>query len=59
MQPKFTKQPKVDTGCKDTRHLQQHFFSISEPNKGTKGPENLVWIEYFPYKYSFKVISND
>jgi hypothetical protein len=20
--------------------LQQHFFHISEPNKGTKGPEN-------------------
>jgi hypothetical protein len=30
---------------------------IFEPNKGTKGPEN--WIEYFPYKYSFKIISND
>jgi hypothetical protein len=23
-----------------TCHLQQHFFHISEPNKGTKGPEN-------------------
>jgi hypothetical protein len=21
-------------------HLQQHFFNIFEPNKGTKGPEN-------------------
>jgi hypothetical protein len=21
-------------------HLHQHFFHISEPNKGTKGPEN-------------------
>jgi hypothetical protein len=25
---------------KTTCHLQQHFFHISEPNKGTKGPEN-------------------
>jgi hypothetical protein len=23
-----------------TCHLQQHFFHISGPNKGTKGPEN-------------------
>jgi hypothetical protein len=31
----------VGTGCKrHTCHLQQHFFDISEPNKGTKGPEN-------------------
>jgi hypothetical protein len=28
---------KLGTGCKDTCHLQQHFFHISEPNKG---PEN-------------------
>jgi hypothetical protein len=25
---------------KTTWHLQQHFFNIFEPNKGTKGPEN-------------------
>jgi hypothetical protein len=25
---------------KTTCHLQQHFFNIFEPNKGTKGPEN-------------------
>jgi hypothetical protein len=31
---------KLGTGCKDTCHLQQHFFHIYEPNKGTKGPEN-------------------
>jgi hypothetical protein len=31
---------------KTTCHLQQHFFHIFEPNKGTKGPENhsLGWI---------------
>jgi hypothetical protein len=23
-----------------TRHLQQHFFHIFEPDKGRKGPEN-------------------
>jgi hypothetical protein len=25
---------------KTTCHLQQHFFNICEPNKGTKGPKN-------------------
>jgi hypothetical protein len=25
---------------KTTCHLQQHFFNIFEPNKGTKVPEN-------------------
>jgi hypothetical protein len=28
----------VDSSCKKTTgHLQQHFFNILEPNKGTKG----------------------
>jgi hypothetical protein len=46
--------------AKHTCHLQQHFFNISEPNKGTKGSENhsLDWI-FSIYLGSFKVISND
>jgi hypothetical protein len=32
---------KLGTSCiGHTCHLQQHFFHISEPNKGTNGPEN-------------------
>jgi hypothetical protein len=44
---------------KTTCHLQQHFFNIFEPNKGTKGPENhsLDWI--FSIEVQFEVISND
>jgi hypothetical protein len=36
------------------------FFYISEPNKGAQRDlKIIVWVEYFPYKYSFKVVSND
>jgi hypothetical protein len=37
---------------KTTCHLQQHFFNIFEPNKGTRDLKIIVWIEYFPYRAS-------
>jgi hypothetical protein len=42
---------------KTTCHLQQHFFHIFEPERAERDQKIIVWIEYFPYKYSFKVIS--
>jgi hypothetical protein len=37
----FGKDYKLGTGCKDTLVIcNSIFFHISEPNKGTKGPEN-------------------
>jgi hypothetical protein len=39
--------------------LQQHFKNILNQIKAQGDQKIIVWIEYFPYKYSFKVISND
>jgi hypothetical protein len=50
----------VDSNCKKPLVICNSVFSIFlNQIKAQKGQKIIVWIEYFPYKYSFKVISND
>jgi hypothetical protein len=35
------------------------YVTILNQIKAQRDQKIIVWIEYFPYKYSFKVISND
>jgi hypothetical protein len=35
------------------------FFIFLNQIKAQRDQKIIVWVEYFPYKYSFKVISND
>jgi hypothetical protein len=48
---------KVGIGCKDTLVICNSIFSIF-PNqiKAQRDQKIIIWIEYFPYKYSFKAI---
>jgi hypothetical protein len=39
-------------------HRESGFFNILDQIKAQRDQKIIVWIEYFPYKYSFKVISN-
>jgi hypothetical protein len=36
-----------------------HNFIFMNQIKAQRDQKIIVWVEYFPYKYSFKVISND
>jgi hypothetical protein len=50
----------VDSSCKKPLVICNSIFSIFlNQIKAQKDLKIIVWIEYFPYKYSFKVISND
>jgi hypothetical protein len=50
----------VDSSFKKPLVICNSIFSIFlNQIKAQKGQKIIVWIEYFPYKYSFKVISND
>jgi hypothetical protein len=51
---------KLGTGCKDTLVIcNSIFFIFLNQIKAQRDQKIIVWVEYFPYKYSFKVISND
>jgi hypothetical protein len=51
---------KVDSSCKKPLVICNSIFSIFlNQIKAQRDLKIIVWIEYFPYKYSFKVISND
>jgi hypothetical protein len=51
---------KLGTGCKDTLVIcNSIFFIFLNQIKAKRDQKIIVWVEYFPYKYSFKVISND
>jgi hypothetical protein len=51
---------KVDSSCKKPLVICNGIFSIFlNQIKAQRDQKIIVWIEYFPYKYSFKVISND
>jgi hypothetical protein len=50
----------VDSSCKKPLVICNSIFSIFlNQIKAQRDQKIIVWIEYFPYKYSFKVISND
>jgi hypothetical protein len=50
----------VDSSCKKPLVICNSIFSIFlNQIKAQRNQKIMVWIEYFPYKYSFKVISND
>jgi hypothetical protein len=50
---------KADSSCKKPLVICNSIFSILlNQIKAQRGHKFIVWIEYFPYKYSFKVISN-
>jgi hypothetical protein len=52
--------PKLGTDCKDTLVIcNSIFFIFLNQIKTQRDQKIIVWVEYFPYKYSFKVISND
>jgi hypothetical protein len=52
--------PKLGTGCKDTLVIcNSIFFIFLSQIKTQRDQKIIVWVQYFPYKYSFKVISND
>jgi hypothetical protein len=54
------RQTIVDSSCKKALVICNSIFSIFfNQIKAQKDQKSIVWIEYFPYKYSFKVISND
>jgi ABC-type polysaccharide transport system permease subunit len=36
-----------------------NFFIFLNQIRAERDQKIIVWVEYFPYKYSFKVISND
>jgi hypothetical protein len=51
---------KLGTGCKDTLVIcNSIFFIFMNQIKAQRDQKIIIWGEYFPYKYSFKVISND
>jgi hypothetical protein len=51
---------KLGTGCKDTLVIcNSIFFIFLNQIRAERDQKIIVWVEYFPYKYSFKVISND
>jgi hypothetical protein len=51
---------KVDSRCKKPLVICNSVFSIFlNQTKAQRYQKLIVWIEYFPYKYSFKGISND
>jgi hypothetical protein len=50
---------KLGTGCKDTLVICNSIFFIFLNQIKTQRDQKIIgWVEYFPYKYSFKVISN-
>jgi hypothetical protein len=50
----------LGTGCKDTLVIcNSIFFIFLSQIKTQRDQKIIVWVQYFPYKYSFKVISND
>jgi hypothetical protein len=54
----FIKHTKLGTGCKDTLVIcNSIFFIFLNQIKAQRDQKIIVWVEYFPYKYSFKVIS--
>jgi hypothetical protein len=51
---------KVDSSCKKPLVICNSIFSIFlNQIKAQRDQKIIVWDGYFPYKYSFKVISND
>jgi hypothetical protein len=47
---------QVDSSCKKPLVICNSIFSIFlNQIKAQKDQKIIVWIEYFPYKYSFKV----
>jgi hypothetical protein len=51
---------KVDSGCKKPVVICNSIFSIIlNQIKAQRDQKIILWIEYFPYSYSFQVISND
>jgi hypothetical protein len=51
---------KVDSSCKKSLVICNSIFSVFlNQIQAQRDQKIIVWIEYFPYKYSFKVISND
>jgi hypothetical protein len=51
---------KLGIGCKDTLVIcNSIFFIFLNQIKAQRDQKIIVWVEYFPNKYSFKVISND
>jgi hypothetical protein len=56
---KGKKMCKVDSSCKKPLVICSSVFSMFlNPIKGQEDQKIIIWIEYFPYEYSFKVISN-
>jgi hypothetical protein len=54
------RQTKLGAGCKDTLVIcNSIFFIFLNQIKAQRDQKIIVWVEYFPNKYSFKVISND
>jgi hypothetical protein len=50
----------VDLSCKKTLVIcNSIFFTFLNQIEAQRDQKIIVWVEYFPYKYSFKVISND
>jgi hypothetical protein len=50
----------VDSSCKKPLVICNSIFLIFlNQIRAERDQKIIVWIEYFPYKYSFKVISND
>jgi hypothetical protein len=51
---------KVDSSSKKPLvNCNSVFTMFLNQVKAQRDPKIIIWIEYFPYKYSFKVISND
>jgi hypothetical protein len=51
---------KVDSSCKKPLVIcNSIFFIFLNQIKAQRDQKIIVGVEYFPYKYSFKVISND
>jgi hypothetical protein len=51
---------KVDSSCKKPLVIcNSIFFIFLNQIKAQTDQKIIVWVGYFPYKYSFKVISND
>jgi hypothetical protein len=50
----------VDSSCKKPLVIcNSIFFTFLNQIEAQRDQKIIVWVEYFPYKYSFKVISND
>jgi hypothetical protein len=51
---------KLDSSCKKPLVIcNSIFFIFLNQIKAQRDHKSIVWIEYFSYKYNFKVISND